>query len=1497
MPTNEELTFVLRVRDDGSAVLERFGGTLQKVASTTDKSGKEMRQWRNEVDKATGEARQMDRAIKSMSSSLNSLRNMILGTAGVYGLKKLAGGFLETASSMEQLRLTLDTLTKGRGEEWFRRLNEWAMKMPVNTQKAIQMFTMLQAMGLNPTLQTMTTLVDATAALGGRTDTLEGIARALGQMAAKGRVSAEELMQLTERGIPAYRILQEELGLTAAQVANIGKEAISSDVAIAALLRGMEQRYGGMSERIQSAWKGLSETLKSYWIEFQRLVMEAGPLQVLEAMAKNIVEQLDRLKEEGRLDLWAKDVANSVISVFEATTTALEVVINSIRGVELVFSGTLTSLLTIADKVLWIYERLQEGASFLLFGQVTESAKDVSSWVEGIRESLNVSREAAINMSNDLIDAIANTHQQFDALRQVIDETTAAIETTGEQAVTTQQQIDALTEEEKQAFREKATVLEEWNQLQQEIEQESTQFQIEELQQRYEAYLQYVDDKVAVEEWFSRELARLEAERSSEAVRLYTELFKATGIEEYAQRAIEAYQQVLQAEQYHWQEILQSTEDALALKEIKEQKFVESLYGILNETVRAEEDALNRRLGMVEEFVNERVRLESEAASRAVSLYSSSIGGRGGGYTSGSTISEFMSEYHGIPLVGETYAAYMEGRLQVLSPTSFRILPPGYGSTLREQVEVSKKIADNTSRLVDWAQRNEQREIERIQRERERQFTTLWGGYESFMQSVARRGWGLAEYTAEFYSLAGQLQQLLQQEGDRFDEQIDLLEQMLDVLFKIDQLEQKQLQEQQRMADNFASQAQSVDRWLLSLRTGELAPVQSLATWQAMYQQLYQAALPTTGTEGGLGYNVGDVSTFLSFAQNYLQFAKTYIGGGVDYTALYNQVVKDVEALGDLNELFSILAETGVGMTVQELEKLQEAFAGEQGLKGAIEVLLGEVLGLSQAADSASRGTESLAQTMNDDLLKVVETVPQPIRQTSEALQDLGSNGVTVEGVFDTLRKHFDIHASGGVASAASMFTENLGILSTKAAEAHKETTVTIEDLVEAMKEEQVQGAMMNNILWFLAEYFKGAWMTGDDFVKLVAGLAEEFDTSAGPSAGWATKVFLGVLENIANTLPTAIDAGQASLMDFLNTFTKPGGFSLTVHSGKLNVEALTNTLSGKFSPALQQAKTPSEQLASTFKDTLKPSIEQTNPLISALATVIANTLKSGSKSAKDEVTNLINALKGDDALTGALGETKTTVEALEDAAKDTTQEGVDPLGRTLQATETPFKNVIDALSTVTTATESNLTTVAQMWEQLAQSISGQMINITGKIQEIAEQAGEQPTQIVYQPTTIPVPWTSIVSSGEIVSGLGYVPKGEIYWVARYEGRILSTSRTKPESDYPYVIWGPGGQKGGLFSTPTIGGEAGPEWFVPTYEPERSQFLRDIGLEPSKVGRAIAKALMENLYGEGGGGGGEVSKPVHIHLHLDNREIARAVANVLDTDDVVAYKIRNLMRR
>jgi len=82
--------------------------------------------------------------------------------------------------------------------------------------------------------------------------------------------------------------------------------------------------------------------------------------------------------------------------------------------------------------------------------------------------------------------------------------------------------------------------------------------------------------------------------------------------------------------------------------------------------------------------------------------------------------------------------------------------------------------------------------------------------------------------------------------------------------------------------------------------------------------------------------------------------------------------------------------------------------------------------------------------------------------------------------------------------------------------------------------------------------------------------------------------------------------------------------------------------------------------------------------------------------------------------------------------------------------------------------------------------------------------------------------------------------------------------------------------KGGATNGPSIAGESGIEWVAPTYEPQRSNFLRDTGVADT------LKSILE----QGGPGDGT---PIQVNLVLDGRVIQSVVAKGMKTNrDLIA---------
>lgn len=89
--------------------------------------------------------------------------------------------------------------------------------------------------------------------------------------------------------------------------------------------------------------------------------------------------------------------------------------------------------------------------------------------------------------------------------------------------------------------------------------------------------------------------------------------------------------------------------------------------------------------------------------------------------------------------------------------------------------------------------------------------------------------------------------------------------------------------------------------------------------------------------------------------------------------------------------------------------------------------------------------------------------------------------------------------------------------------------------------------------------------------------------------------------------------------------------------------------------------------------------------------------------------------------------------------------------------------------------------------------------------------------------------------------------------------------------------------EGGLTSGISIAGERGREWVVPTYEPQRSRFLSDVGVNTDAIGQSIAKHINAGETGD-----------IHISIQIDGREIGNVVAKQVKTNGDLQQSIRRI---
>ena len=216
-----------------------------------------------------------------MNQALFTLRRVAYGSTlalGAAGAGAIAWG-IKFNATMEQNQVAFEYFTGSTTEatQELDKLYNLAALTPFEFPQLVDASRKFLAFGfsVDQTNAIMTTLGDTIAGLGLGAEGIDRAVLAIGQMHAAGRVLGGEIRQLTELGIPALQILQEQLGLTNDQIARIGELRIPADVAIAALVKGLNQRFQGMAEQQSKTFMGQISTLRDYTAQTLGTLTEA----------------------------------------------------------------------------------------------------------------------------------------------------------------------------------------------------------------------------------------------------------------------------------------------------------------------------------------------------------------------------------------------------------------------------------------------------------------------------------------------------------------------------------------------------------------------------------------------------------------------------------------------------------------------------------------------------------------------------------------------------------------------------------------------------------------------------------------------------------------------------------------------------------------------------------------------------------------------------------------------------------------------------------------------------------------------------------------------------------------------------------------------------------------------------------------------------------------------------------------------------------------------
>lgn len=355
--------------------------------------------------------------IDGMKSRFSGLREIAVGvfrqigssavSAVGNGLKGWISDAMDTQTAMIALKNTMKF--KGNGKDFdyvSQSMQKLARDTNANSEDTLKLSTTF--IGLGDSAKTAVgkteALVKANQAFGGTGENLKGVAQAYGQMSASGKVTAENINQLTDNNTALSASLKDTVMQMNPQLKQYGSfnEAVSNGaVSMDMLDKAMQKAADGSS--------GATKTIRDTWSGFNEDLSQAL-LPTLEALTPVINAIIDKMDDWGK---GAGKAIDSIVKYVKELWEALEK------------NGALSSFSKIWDGLKSTF-----GSVLSIIGQLIESFTGVDSKTAESSGSVeNVSKTIA-NLAKwlaDVIKKIADFAKKFSESKGAIDEIKVAL--------------------------------------------------------------------------------------------------------------------------------------------------------------------------------------------------------------------------------------------------------------------------------------------------------------------------------------------------------------------------------------------------------------------------------------------------------------------------------------------------------------------------------------------------------------------------------------------------------------------------------------------------------------------------------------------------------------------------------------------------------------------------------------------------------------------------------------------------------------------------------------------------------------------------------------------------------------------------------------------------------------------------------------------------------------------------------------------------------------
>jgi tape measure domain-containing protein len=460
------LSWNLHGNDQLSGVLEHLDRTLSGLSRRLDGVTTDARQMGSALGSAEGTARKFGAGTEYISHHVDGLSAglsrvidkarffaIAMSTAALAAAGSVVFMAVKTASANESAAISFELLlgSAEKAQKFFAELQAFAAATPFELPELRSAASRLLAVGtaVKDIIPLLRSLGDATAGMGTGAEGISRAVTALTQMQQKTKVTAEEMMQLTEAGLPAWATLAAFLKV---DVATAMKMVEKRTVDATAMFQALEQKAGPAMQRLSGMMERQSHTLEGVWSTFkdnagQALAKFAEPalpalIKLVDVMGQVTPKILDKIRDMGHQvgDIFkGSDVPDKIFNALkqlgQTVLPELEKAWNRILGtirdnresfeklgrfvadylIPFMGTGLIIAIdeLTIAFQALiWVTARIVDSVQFMastflnFLGLMVHAADNAFGWIPGLGPKLHEATAKFDEFANGVMDKL-----------------------------------------------------------------------------------------------------------------------------------------------------------------------------------------------------------------------------------------------------------------------------------------------------------------------------------------------------------------------------------------------------------------------------------------------------------------------------------------------------------------------------------------------------------------------------------------------------------------------------------------------------------------------------------------------------------------------------------------------------------------------------------------------------------------------------------------------------------------------------------------------------------------------------------------------------------------------------------------------------------------------------------------------------------------------------------------------------------------------------------